>query len=61
MQVTAVTPFVVDPGRGKNWVFVKVDTDAGISGWGECYTQSDRDQSIVVPPRRIASRTIRCR
>jgi hypothetical protein len=30
MQVTAVAPFIVDPGRGKNWVFVKVDTDAGI-------------------------------
>jgi galactonate dehydratase len=54
MQVTAVTPFVVDPGRGKNWVFVKVDTDAGISGWGECYTQSDRDQSIVVHVQQLA-------
>ena len=54
MQVTAVTPFIVDPGRGKNWVFVKVDTDAGISGWGECYTQSDRDQSIVVHVQQLA-------
>jgi galactonate dehydratase len=24
-----------------------VETDAGIHGWGECYTQSDRDQQIV--------------
>ena len=47
MYVTAVQPFLVDPGAGKNWLFVKVDTDAGVSGWGECYTQSDRDQSIV--------------
>jgi galactonate dehydratase len=54
MQVTAVTPFVVDPGRGKNWVFVKVDTDTGITGWGECYTQSDRDQSIVVHVQQLA-------
>ena len=30
MQVTAITPFLVDPGTGKNWLFVKVDTDAGI-------------------------------
>jgi galactonate dehydratase len=47
MYVTAVTPFLVDPGTGKNWLFVKVDTSDGISGWGECYTQADRDQSIV--------------
>ena len=47
MYVTAVTPFLVDPGTGKNWLFVKVDTSEDISGWGECYTQADRDQSIV--------------
>ena len=26
MKITAVTPFVVDPGYGKNWLFVKVET-----------------------------------
>ena len=53
MYVTAVQPFLVDPGAGKNWLFVKVDTDAGINGWGECYTQSDRDQSIVAHVRQL--------
>jgi galactonate dehydratase len=47
MHVTGVTSVLVDPGSGKNWLFVRVDTDAGISGWGECYTQADRDQSII--------------
>ena len=47
MRVTGVRSVIVDPGSGKNWLFVRVDTDAGISGWGECYTQADRDQSIV--------------
>jgi galactonate dehydratase len=47
MHVTGVNSVLVDPGSGKNWLFVRVDTDAGISGWGECYTQSDRDQSII--------------
>jgi galactonate dehydratase len=45
--VTNLTPFLVHPGSGKNLLFVKVDTDAGIHGWGEAYTQADRDQSIV--------------
>ncbi|HSE93322.1 MAG TPA: mandelate racemase/muconate lactonizing enzyme family protein [Methylomirabilota bacterium] len=53
MQVTLVTPLLVDPGSGKNWCFVKVETDAGITGWGECYTQADRDQSIVAHVRQL--------
>ena len=54
MKVTAVTPFVVDPGYGKNWLFVKVETSDGLHGWGECYTQADRDQSIVAHVRQLA-------
>jgi len=53
MYVTAVQPFLMDPGAGKNWLFVKVDTDAGVCGWGECYTQSDRDQSIVAHVKQL--------
>jgi galactonate dehydratase len=53
MQITCVTPFLVDPGTGKNWLLVKVDTDAGISGWGECYTQADRDHSIVAHVQQL--------
>src|SRR5438094_7901554 len=54
MYITAVTPFLVDPGTGKNWLFVKVDTSEDISGWGECYTQADRDQSIVAHVRQLS-------
>jgi galactonate dehydratase len=53
MQVTHVKPILVDPGSGKNWLFVKIDTDAGLSGWGECYTQADRDQSIAVHVQQL--------
>jgi len=31
MKITAITTFIVPP----RWCFVRVDTDAGISGWGE--------------------------
>lgn len=48
MRVAAVNSYLVDSGRGKNWLFVKVTTDEGLYGWGECYTQSDRDRSIAV-------------
>ena len=45
--VSRVTPFLADLGAGKNLCFVKVETDGGPHGWGECYTQSDRDTSVV--------------
>ena len=45
MRITHVRHFLVHPGRGKNLCFVRVDTDEGVHGWGECYTQSDRDTS----------------
>jgi galactonate dehydratase len=47
MKITRVTPFLTDLGGGKNLLFVKVETDGGPYGWGECYTQADRDTSIV--------------
>ena len=46
MKIGAVTTFLVDPGSHKRWLFVKLETDDGLHGWGECYTQSDRDRSI---------------
>jgi galactonate dehydratase len=53
MQVTQVKPILVDPGSGKNWLFVKVETNTGINGWGECYTQADRDQSIAAHVQQL--------
>lgn len=47
MKITAVKPHLVHPGWRKNWLFVKVETDEGVHGWGECYTQYDRDRTIV--------------
>jgi galactonate dehydratase len=53
MQITRVTPYLVDPGYGKNWLFVKVETSDGLHGWGECYTQADRDQSIAAHVQQL--------
>jgi galactonate dehydratase len=46
VRISDVKTFVVHPGRGKNWLLVKVETDEGLFGWGESYTQADRDQAI---------------
>ena len=48
MKVTDVKHFLAHPGgRGKNLCFVKVETDEGLYGWGEAFTQSDRDTQIT--------------
>lgn len=55
MKITEVSTFLVHPGVDekvpfavrKNLCFVKVQTDEGIHGWGECYTQADRDLQIT--------------
>ncbi|MCZ6750021.1 MAG: mandelate racemase/muconate lactonizing enzyme family protein [SAR324 cluster bacterium] len=46
MQVNRVTPYLIHPGWGKNWLYVKVETDEGLTGWGEAYTQIDRDTVV---------------
>lgn len=47
MKVTRVTPHLVHPDWGKNWLYVEVETDEGLTGWGEAYTQVDRDVAIA--------------
>ncbi|MDE0077455.1 MAG: mandelate racemase/muconate lactonizing enzyme family protein [Caldilineaceae bacterium] len=46
MRVDSVKTFLVDSGAAKHWLFVKIETDEGIHGWGEAYTQLDRDRVI---------------
>jgi len=47
LQISSVTPFLVDSGGAKNWLFVKLETDDGLVGWGEAYTQQDRDAAML--------------
>ena len=54
MKITNITTHLVHPGRGKNWLFIKIETDAGIYGWGEAYTQADRDKTIEVHVQQLA-------
>ena len=61
MKIINLEVFITNPGEnnldddfsksikyfGKNLIFVKLETDIGITGWGECYSQSDRDIQIT--------------
>lgn len=60
MKITDVRTFIVTPkarnagviGK-KNWLFVRVETDEGIHGWGEAYTQLSRDKNMEELVREI--------
>jgi galactonate dehydratase len=45
--ITDIRYWVCHPGVSKNLCFVRVETADGLYGWGECYTQSDRDSQIT--------------
>jgi galactonate dehydratase len=44
--ITEVRYHIAHPPHGKNLLFVRLETDEGLHGWGECYTQSDRDTQV---------------
>jgi galactonate dehydratase len=46
MKVTGVKTFIVQPESAKTVLFVKVETDAGLYGWGEVYTVTAREPSL---------------
>ncbi|HZP75091.1 MAG TPA: mandelate racemase/muconate lactonizing enzyme family protein [Pseudolabrys sp.] len=47
MKITGVECLPVHSGWRKNFVFVRVATDAGMIGWGEAYSQYDRDRAVA--------------
>jgi galactonate dehydratase len=58
MKVTAVKSYIVHPGWRKNLIFVKVETDAGIHGWGEAYSQYDRDTAVAAQLEALGRYTV---
>ena len=46
MKVTGVKTFLVQPERGKTVLFLKVQTDEGLYGWGEAYTLTGRELAL---------------
>ena len=47
MKIASIECLPVHSGWRKNFVFVRVATDTGIVGWGEAYSQYDRDRAVA--------------
>lgn len=50
-----VKTYVMDSSGPKDWVFVRVATREGITGWGECYTAADREGAIAALADRLGA------
>src|SRR5262249_8928298 len=46
MKIASVECLTVHSGWRKNFVFVRLATDAGVVGWGEAYSQYARARAI---------------
>ena len=64
MKITAVKTYIVPSelsatswGRGAAWVLVKLETDAGIVGWGQAYTFHEREYAMAMEVKKL-SRTM---
>ena len=55
--ITAVRPLLCDTGQGRTFLFVVVETDAGVSGAGEG-SQNDQDAAVMANVRQLAPRYI---
>ena len=47
LKIEKVECLPVHPGWRKNFVFVRIETRDGLVGWGEAYSQYDRDGAIA--------------
>ena len=61
MKITAVKTYIVPPelsatswAPGAAWVLVKLETDTGISGWGQAHTFHEREQTIASAVHKLS-------
>jgi galactonate dehydratase len=47
VKIRKVECLPVHPGWRKNLIFIRIETDDGVIGWGEAYSQYDRDGAII--------------
>ncbi|WP_155920179.1 MULTISPECIES: mandelate racemase/muconate lactonizing enzyme family protein [unclassified Mycolicibacterium] len=57
-RVHSINTYLVDSGTTKNWLFVQLRTENGLTGWGECYTAPDREHAIRAVTERLADHLI---
>lgn len=57
VRITAIRPLLLDTGHDRTFLFVLVDTDAGLTGVGEG-SQNDQDAAVVANMHQLAPRYV---
>lgn len=58
MKIERVETFFYNVAGAKNFLFVRIDTDAGIHGWGEAYVSGKKEKVVEAYLRSIAPQLI---
>jgi galactonate dehydratase len=58
MKIDRITTYLVDSGRWRNFVFVRIDTDGGIHGWGEAFAEAGRERAIAAEIEEFGKRLV---
>ncbi len=46
MKITKITPHLFFPGKAKNLLFCRIDTNEGLYGWGEAYVVQGKEKVV---------------
>lgn len=54
MKIERVETFLYNPGTAKNLLFVRIETDDGLHGWGESYVSGKKEKVVDQYLRAVA-------
>jgi galactonate dehydratase len=54
MKIARIETFILGTGSGKDLLFCRVETDAGLHGWGEAYVTHGKETVVAEIVRRMA-------
>jgi galactonate dehydratase len=46
MRITHVESFLFNPGSTRNLLFLRIETDTGLHGWGEAYVTAEKEKAV---------------
>ena len=58
MKITHVESFLFNPGSTRNLLFVRIETESGIHGWGEAYVTAEKEKAVDEYLRAMAPHVI---
>lgn len=58
MKIAHVESFLFNPGSTRNLLFVRIETDSGLHGWGEAYVTAEKEKAVDEYLRAMAPHLI---